>query len=249
MPPSKDKKGKSAGGVKKKKKAPLDALPPPRPLYGVGSPHANPERQLLSTIQSSEDFVFIRLKQADWIHGEFTCLAHAKSFTLASVARAIEARTGRMAVNEEGESLLTLYKHPPHERNILPRSLWNSALEQLGWGGGPVGEQVQVLIYYNYVPAAYSPVIQRREPQLMLEYDEEKGMMDESKRTTIATGEADFLGMGMDGMGLSPINTPTKPTIRLSRNNPATAATREQVEDSMEKAAGLQAAASIARST
>jgi hypothetical protein len=67
-----------------------------------------------------------------------------------------------------GTSTLQLFRHPPNEKNLIPAADWHLRLDQLGMTGGTVEEQHQAIIYYNYVPATYSALLQR-EPQLILQ--------------------------------------------------------------------------------
>ncbi len=153
--------------VKKKKKAPVDVPPVPRSLYGVGSGNENPEKSLLEKLVTRSDLVFVRLKQADWAYSDFTVMVHA-SAPLYTLCRKIEEKHGRMGLDaSSGATTLQLFRHPPNEKNLLPPSEWHLRLDQLGMAGGTVEEQHQAIVYYNYVPAGSSALLQR-EPQLML---------------------------------------------------------------------------------
>lgn len=178
MPP------KKKGSVKKKKKKTLvDVAPPPRPLYGPVGGVDCIERRMLSELTTRNDLVFVRLKQSDWAYSDFTVMVHA-SAPLYTLCRKIEEKHGRMASDAAGHTSLQLFRHPPNEKNILPPSDWHLRLDQVGMTGGTVEEQHQAIIYYNYVPATYSPLLQK-EPQLILpslsaEENEEKGMLNDA---------------------------------------------------------------------
>jgi hypothetical protein len=177
---------------KKKKKALVDVPPPPRSLYGVGSGNDNPEKALLEKLVTRADLVFIRLKQSDWQYSDFTVMVHATA-PLYTLCRKIEEKHGRMASDSAtGHTTLQLFRHPPNEKNLIPSSDWHLRLDQLGMTGGTVEEQHQAIIYYNYVPASYSALLQR-EPQLIvqsLSADDHDAYHDQQQARH---GESDFL--------------------------------------------------------
>lgn len=163
MPPK-----KASSGKKKKKKGLVDVPPVPRSLYGVGSGNENVEKVLLEKLVTRADLVFIRLKQIDWAYSDFTVMVHSNA-PLYTLCRKIEEKHGRVATNmHTGLSSLQLYRHPPNEKNLIAQADWYLRLDQLGIQGGTVEEQHQAIIYYNYIPSASTPILQR-EPALMLQ--------------------------------------------------------------------------------
>ena len=163
MPPKK-KKG-SAKQAKKKSSA--DSDPPVRSLYGPDSGNDNVEKLLLEKLVTRADLVFVRLKQVDWAYSDFTVMVHATA-PLYTLCRKIEEKHGRMASDPvSGQTTLQLFRHPPNEKNIIHPADWHLRLDQLGMTGGTVEEQHQAIIYFNYVPAASTALLQR-EPQLIM---------------------------------------------------------------------------------
>jgi hypothetical protein len=144
---------------KKPKKKSRRPIPPPvKPLFGSEGYHRTDrtESALLESLVQRNDFIFVRLKQADWGFTDFTIMLTSSS-TLLSVCRHIEERHGQIAldVTNMGSSL-RLFRHPPNEKNIIPPSLWPLQLSQLGMVGGSIEEHQQAILYYSFIPAASS---------------------------------------------------------------------------------------------
>lgn len=220
MPP------KKKGSVKKKKKKGLVDVPPvPRSLYGVGSGNENVEKILLEKLTTRNDLVFVRLKQSDWSFSDFTVMVHA-SAPLYTICRKIEEKHGRMASDAQGNTSLQLFRHPPNEKNLLPPSDWHLRLDQVGMTGGTVEEQHSAIIYYNFVPATYSPLLQR-EPQLMitkLSAEETEALAEQRQN------EVDFLS----SMEMS---APSPSLVQSTPGSPAPITARSLISSSSSMAA------------